>query len=304
MSKVLAVFGATGSQGGSVVSYVLKNFVSEYKIRGITRDINSSRAQSLKKQGVGVVAADLSDETTIQAALESVDSVFSLSTLSGSSGMSEFEQGKLVADIAVKQGVKHIIWSSLPNVQQISHGKLRHVKHFDEKAEVEDYIRRLPIKSSFVMPAFYFQNFARVLKPVPIEGGFAIFNVIKPDSKFPCVDIEGDFGAFVGAVLSSPEKFANKKLLASNGLFSFSDLSEGLAQASGKSVKYIQIPDEAFKSYFPPAIANDFLEMFKFYDEYGFGPNTEEWVKDSLTEVHFESLGALEYFKRLHIDLP
>ena len=300
--ETIGRFWSNGKAGGSVVSYVLKNLALEYKVRGITRDVNSPGAQALKKQGVEVVAADLTNRSTIEAALKGVDSVFSLSTI-GSNGMGEFEQGKLIADSAMKQGVKYIIWSSLPNVGRISQGKLRNVKHFDEKAKVEDYIRGLQIKSSFISPAFYFQNFTNILKPVPIDGGFGVFNIVKPNAKFPCIDIEHDFGAFVGAILSSPERLADKKLLASNGLFSFSDISEGLTKASGKSVKYVQIPDETFKTYFPPAIADDFLEMFKFYDEYLFGPNTEEWVKNSLNEVQLESLSAQEYLKRLHIDL-
>ena len=303
MSKLVAVFGATGKQGGSVVSYVLKNLALEYKVRGITRDVNSPGAQALKKQGVEVVAADLCDPPTIEAALRGVDSVFSLSVMGASNGLGEFEQGKLIADSAMRQGVKYLIWSTLPSVEKISQGRFRNVKHCDEKAKVEDYIRGLQIKSSFVVPAFYFQNFTRYLKPVPIDGGFGVFNIMKPNTKFPCIDIDNDFGAFVGVILSSPERFVDKKLLASNGLFSFGDLSEGLTKASGKSVKYIQILVETFKTYLPPPVADAVVEMFKFFDEYLFGPNTEEWVKNSLNEVQLKSLSAQEYLERLHIEL-
>ena len=80
------------------------------------------------------------------------------------------------------------------------------------------------------------------------------YSIVKPNAKFPCIDIDNDFGAFVGVILSSPERFAGKKLLASNGLFSFGDLSEGLTKASGKSVEYVQIPEETFRTYLPPAL--------------------------------------------------
>lgn len=47
----------------------------------------------------------------------------------------------------------------------MTEGKLSGVKHFDSKAEVEVYIRGLPIMSVFYMPAFYMQNMTSLFKP-------------------------------------------------------------------------------------------------------------------------------------------
>lgn len=57
MSKVITVFGATGNQGGSVITHLLNdNQISkEFKIRGITRDTSKPAAQELAKKGVEVV---------------------------------------------------------------------------------------------------------------------------------------------------------------------------------------------------------------------------------------------------------
>ena len=136
---------------------------------------------------------------------------------------------------------------------------------------------------------------------MPIESGFGIINIVNPDSKIPFIDIENDFGVFVGTILSSPEKFASKTLLVANGLFSFSELSEGLAQATGKNVKYMRIPDESSRLYLPPSIDEDFVETSKFCDEYCFGPETKEMTKNSLNDVLIKTLGADEYMKRLNL---
>ena len=60
MSKILAVFGATGQQGSSVINYVLQDpeLSQEYKIRAITRDVNSEKAKQLKEK-VEVVYGDM-----------------------------------------------------------------------------------------------------------------------------------------------------------------------------------------------------------------------------------------------------
>ena len=48
--KTIAVLGATGVQGGSVVQALLKD--KSWKIRGITRDTSKDAAEALEKQGI------------------------------------------------------------------------------------------------------------------------------------------------------------------------------------------------------------------------------------------------------------
>jgi uncharacterized protein YbjT (DUF2867 family) len=57
-SKLITVFGATGSQGGSAVQSLLQNKSQSFKIRGITRNTDSEKAKALASQGVEVVKAD------------------------------------------------------------------------------------------------------------------------------------------------------------------------------------------------------------------------------------------------------
>ena len=58
MSKILTVFGATGNQVGSVIKSVLSDPVlsKEFKIRGVTRDVNKPAARALTAKGVEMVA--------------------------------------------------------------------------------------------------------------------------------------------------------------------------------------------------------------------------------------------------------
>ncbi|KAJ5308874.1 hypothetical protein N7508_004253 [Penicillium antarcticum] len=57
------VIGATGTQGGSVVAAALSS--GNYKIRVVTRAINSDTSKVLMLNGVVVVVADWNDEQSL-----------------------------------------------------------------------------------------------------------------------------------------------------------------------------------------------------------------------------------------------
>lgn len=66
--RIIAVIGATGQQGGSVVREFLSK--PEWKVRGITRNPESGSAKGLVAQGVEVVSANLDDEESLVKAFE------------------------------------------------------------------------------------------------------------------------------------------------------------------------------------------------------------------------------------------
>lgn len=57
IKKIIAVIGATGGQGGSVVKTLLADpkMSAEWAIRGITRDASKESSKKLASQGVEVV---------------------------------------------------------------------------------------------------------------------------------------------------------------------------------------------------------------------------------------------------------
>lgn len=55
--KIVAVFGATGNQGGSVAKSLLGN-KDNFQVRGVTRNPDSERSKALVDLGATVVKAD------------------------------------------------------------------------------------------------------------------------------------------------------------------------------------------------------------------------------------------------------
>jgi saccharopine dehydrogenase-like NADP-dependent oxidoreductase len=69
MSKVIAVFGATGAQGGSVALELLKE-PSKWKVVVVTRNANSEKAKELQTLGAEVRIGDLDNIGEVEAVLK------------------------------------------------------------------------------------------------------------------------------------------------------------------------------------------------------------------------------------------
>ena len=67
MAKTILVFGATGQMGGSVAWRLLKE---GWKVRAVTRNTGSEKAQALIKAGAEAVTADYGNEESLAKAFE------------------------------------------------------------------------------------------------------------------------------------------------------------------------------------------------------------------------------------------
>ncbi|MCJ1235574.1 hypothetical protein MMC14_003545 [Varicellaria rhodocarpa] len=284
MSKVLAVFGATGQQGSSVINYVLKDseLSQKYKIRAITRDTNSEKAKQLKEK-VEVVRGDVLNRATLETALTGAHTIFAMTTPSFGPGALEIEynSGKTIADVAAEKGAEYIIFSTLPPVAEISGGKFTKVNPFDAKAKAEQYIRSLHIKSAFYSPGFFMENFQSQTFYAPQQapdGTWILAGHASPRSTMPLIDAVGDTGKFVGAILAEPDKYEGKTFCAATTLYSWEEVVAIMSRATGKTVVYKQISLEEFQKSLPfePEM---FVEAFSYQEEFGyFGPESEKLV--------------------------
>ncbi|KAJ5158243.1 uncharacterized protein N7500_007894 [Penicillium coprophilum] len=307
MAKTLAIFGATGQQGSSVLNHVLNDpeLSQQYKIRAITRDSTSEKAQQLKEKGdIEVVDGDVNDPASLAKALTGVHTVFAMTTpdISPDAFNVEVNNAKRIADTAVEQGVHYFIWSTLPSVRDLSNGKYSSVVPFDAKAAAEDYIRTLPIKSAFVSLGSFMENLQAqtFLAPTPAaDGTYVLARHTSPKAQFPLIDAVGDTGKFVGAILAEPEKFQGKRLHCATKLYTVEEIAALLSKSSGKTIVFKQVSTEEFKAGLP-FFQDVFAEGFSFMDDYGyFGPGTEELVAEAAAAARGK-LSTFEEFLERH----
>ncbi|KFY11129.1 hypothetical protein V492_04627 [Pseudogymnoascus sp. VKM F-4246] len=311
MSNILAILGATGQQGGSVLNHVLNDpeLSQKYKIRAITRDVNSEKSTALKEK-VEVVQGDVQDKASLKAALAGVHTVFSVTTPSfGPNALEdEYKVGKDIADAAVESGAQYIIFSTLPAVKDISAGKYTNVFPFDSKAKIEQYIRGLPIKSAFYSGGSFMENFQSQSFLAPRksdDGTWVLSRHVSPQSKFPLVDAIGDTGKFIGAILAQPEKYEGKVFYGATTSYTMEQIAAMLSKSAGKTIVYKQISVKDFKDGIesfglPPVLADIFADGFGFADEFGyFGPGSEELIVWSVENARGR-LSTFEEYLEVH----
>lgn len=304
MSKLLVVFGATGQQGGSVANYVVSDpeLSKQYKVRGVTRDPSKLAAQALLQKGIEVVQADADDIASLKRAIQGAHTVFAVTTTiyDEHTKAREVRQGRALADAAVAAGVQYYIFSTLPHVGRNSGGKYPKVDHFDAKAEVEEHIRALPIRSAFFAPGSFMQNFSGMMAPRPVgDGTYAIASVAAPQTQLPLIDITSDAGKFVGTILAEPEKFEGKVLSSAARLYTMEEIVQIISKETGKTVRYTQLPESVFRGFLPPHGADHLVQMLLYFQDVGyFGPNTKEAVEWTLRNVRAKPTLFEEYIAR------
>jgi uncharacterized protein YbjT (DUF2867 family) len=271
----ITVVGALSKQGRSVVDTLLQS--GRYQVRALTRRVDAPEAKSLQRKGAElvVVPLELGRKSELVNAFRDSHGAFLMTPPIAPPATHEAELGKQEADAAVEAGVQHVIFSSLENVEKITAGK-KWAPHFTDKAKVEEYIRELPVSSSFVYLAFFYTNLIEYYTP-RMEGDTLIFPIYLPqDFRAPFVDPLTATGPAVLEIFDKPDKYSGKSLPVIGDIISPKEMVETFARITGKKAAYRSaFTREELLHYFPAFGANELLVrellgMVEYAVEYGF----------------------------------
>ncbi|CAM5268563.1 NmrA family NAD(P)-binding protein OS=Streptomyces tendae OX=1932 GN=GUR47_06220 PE=3 SV=1 [Streptomyces tendae] len=122
-SKTVLVTGATGRQGGATARALL---AAEVPVRALVRDPRSKSARAIEALGAELVPADLSDRTSLGAAVDGVRAVFSVQTPPMTETSVDFAgelaQATNLVDAAKAGGVRQFVQSSTSGVGERTPG--------------------------------------------------------------------------------------------------------------------------------------------------------------------------------------
>jgi len=254
--KLIAVVGATGQQGGAVVRAVQPG--NQFKVRALTR--NPAKHRELADE---VVEADLNRPETLASAFDGAYGVF-LVTNFQEHGADELKQATAAVHAAKDAGVKHFVWSTLPDVEAISGGKF-HVPHFTGKAKVDRIVKEAGFANhTFVIAPFYFQNLTGVLGPQKQPNGSAGWTLpLDPTVRSIHVGDIAELGSLVAGAFARPDQAGHGEYLPLVGDFmSFNEIIDTLNR-QGHNFSFHQVPKDVFAGFFPGAA--EIAEMFAYF---------------------------------------
>ncbi|KAL4911228.1 hypothetical protein BDW74DRAFT_6284 [Aspergillus multicolor] len=294
---ILVVLGATGNQGGSIISYFLSLPSSPYTLRGVTRDPSSPKAAALASRGVEMVAGNFDEPSSLDAAFKGASAIFSVTDFwppffnpsareeAAASGKSigeycrdlEAQQNRNIIDAAAKvDTLERFIFSSLPNSNKLSDGKYKHVYHFEGKAIAEEYGRTahpdLWAKTTVFYAGFYLDNWfgptgALLCPKLDKEKDTLVLslNDFLATAPFPVYSSVDDTGALVHALLRTEP---GKKVIGVNEWLSFRDVATILSEVLNKEVEFVN-QDPSFDMGDPEAEKEN-MDMIGWCLEFGY----------------------------------
>jgi hypothetical protein len=282
MAKPIAVVvGATGGQGGSVISAFLED--GAYQVRGITRRVHGEKAVALSKRGVEVVYADLNDLSSLVEAFKGAAVIYAVTDF--------FEPfaamgPELAIKIEVQQGInlakaasetsrlKHYIWSTLPNAGRISGGKFI-IPHFYGKNQIDNWIKKDPVlhpKTTFLWNTYFASNLLfPMFKPnfLKTAGKYVWFQPTPPTTEIVAIgDQNANVGPFALAIAKKPElTLPGRFVLATTDTLTTGDLLTTWGDVTGKKTEYVEISLEDFDRLWP-MWGHEMGFMLKFWEEF------------------------------------
>jgi len=276
---LITVAGAASKQGRSVAAALLAS--GRYRVRALARRTDSPPMRQLAERGAEVVVAPLEPgrQAELTAAMRGSHGAFLMTPPTmpvPPPGQPELALGRELADAANAAGVGHVVWSGLENVHART-GGAKWAPHFTEKAQVEEHIRSLPLRSSFIYLAFFYSNFLEYYVPSRQADGslsFAIY--LPPDVPMPFVDPLTATGPAVLEIFDHPEKYAGEVLPVIGEILTARQIVDAFVRVSGQAAHYASAytRDELLR-HFPafgsnPWLVDETVGMVEYAVEYGY----------------------------------
>lgn len=281
---LIAVVGATGSQGGGLVQAILADPDQRFAVRALTRNAQSEKSQALAAAGAEVVEADLDDEASLRAAFEGVHGAYVVTNYwvprtpeeeaAQTRADMEFTQADNAALAAKEAGVAHVIWSTLEDtrdhfgetdrVPSLDDGRYK-VPHFDAKGEANELFTKYGVPTTFLQTTFYFDAILQGMGPVRGEDGKLVLTLPMADQPLAGIASE-DIGRTALGIFKRGDEFIGQTVSIAGDHLTGTQYAAALSTTLGEPVTYRPYTWDEFRNLgFPMAV--ELANMFQYYAE-------------------------------------
>ncbi|WP_017814805.1 NmrA/HSCARG family protein [Paenibacillus shenyangensis] len=289
MKKIIAVVGATGTQGGGLARAILHDPDSPFRLRTLVRNPQSEKALELGRQGAEIVQANLSDPASIKAAFEGAYGAFCVTNF-GELGTpeKELEQIANMAEAAKEAELQHVIWSTLDDPLQLVSldderiptvmGKHKLPQAEGKAAGNHEFIRR-NIPTTFLLTSFYWENFLYPgMGPTLNTDGVLSLTLPMGQRKLPGIGAE-DIGRCAYGIFKSGDEYIGQTVGIAGGHLTGQEMAAAFSQVLNQKVHYHAVEDRVFRhseALELSILANTYQFYHDFEEEYCGARNLEQ----------------------------
>jgi hypothetical protein len=317
-TKIIAVVGATGTQGGSVAKAFLG--LPGWHVRALTRRSTSPKALALQKLGAEIVEANMEDAESLVKAFKGAHAVFVntdfwapyTSALADGKDQATSQQiGYDTEELHVKNAayaasktptLENYIYSALGPMKEVSKGKYPHCHHWETKAAAVKYIENempeIAKKTSFIYLGAYATNAFLYPKKDSETGEYVLEVPASKNLRMPIIDTEGSTGSFVRALIENEP--VGTKLLAYDSELSMPEIIDIWSKVTGKEARFQQMTEEEMHE--KTGLPYEVLDGAAYLDEYGYTEGVEGVVTPEQLKKPVDTRSFEEYLRKQDVE--
>jgi len=274
--KIIAVVGATGTQGGGLVRAILGDSSGAFAVRALTRDVDSEKAQELAKLGAEVVKADLDSGPSLRAAFDGAFGAFCVTFFfEHFVPEKELVQTAAMAQAAQQAGLKHVVWSTYEDSRKfvpLTDDRMPtlmekyKVPQFDAKAEANKAFSQYGVPVTYMLTSFYWENLIFGMGPKKGADGRLELTLPMGDKRLAGIAAE-DIGRCAFCIFRAGFDLLGKTVGVAGDHMTGAQMAVALSKEMGQEVAYNPLTPEAYRKLGFPG-AEEFGNMFQFMQEF------------------------------------
>jgi len=275
MSKIIAVVGATGAQGGGLVRAILADPSAGFSVRALTRKASGDKADALRKLGAEVVEADLDDPASLARAFAGCYGAYCVTNYwEHFKPEKELSQAENMAQAAKAAKLEHVVWSTLEDTRKrvpLSDPRMPtlmdkyKVPHFDAKGEADAAFAGLP--TTYLLTSFYWENFI-YFGMGPKRGTDGQLTLTLPMGEAPLSGIAAeDIGKCAYGIFKQGKQWIGQRVGIAGDHVTGRQMALDMTKALGQNVGYFAVDFNTYRGFGFPG-ADDLGNMFQYYVEF------------------------------------
>lgn len=248
----IAVFGATGNQGGAVVDALIDN---EASVRALVRDPRTDRAQALATRGVELIVVRVDDPASLRSALTGITAFYFMTPEANDLDEVETEIriGTALVDAAAEARVPHVVFNSVFGADQRAG-----VPHHDSKHTIEEHLTRSGLRASIIRPT----PFMELMSP-SLEHGQLVLRLPMPeDAPIKMISLR-DIGRVAAALLLDTVEAPGGTIELVGDELTGPQIAEMFGASAGLPARYEALPVSVLGSELDRAMFRQFAEWGK-----------------------------------------